>query len=401
MSITLFTRCYHLVLEQDVIEFFETQRAPLPMNFIANGVLGEETIIAAINPRATEEVIRGILRAAKQKNSVVIFELALSEMSLSGGYTGYTPKKFADRCQSAATKEQWYAYALHADHLTVKKGTDEEMSDVLNEIRARIEAGFSGYAIDTSFLFNREETTVSGQLKDILSKGLVLFDFLKEEMGDKPYGLEGEVGEIGITEFTSVEEASHYVQSLEKSGVKLDYLAIANGSTHGVSVDVDGKVVPQLGINVQRTVEIVDKFKKLGYNTRIAQHGITGTPVNVIGSTFPHGNIAKGNIGTHWQRLVYKILEVDEPELYTRMRKWVLDTYSKPDVDEHTTFAKNSKYAWKEFFNEVENIKSSTKESIIAQAVSDMNEFIEALKMKGTASLCYKYIIENNLSNTY
>ncbi|MCK4896782.1 MAG: hypothetical protein KAS47_08235, partial [Candidatus Heimdallarchaeota archaeon] len=85
-----------MVLEQDVIEFFETPRAPLPMNFIANGVLGEETIIAAINPRATEEVIRGILRAAKQTNSVVIFELALSEMSLSGGYTGYTPKKFAD-----------------------------------------------------------------------------------------------------------------------------------------------------------------------------------------------------------------------------------------------------------------------------------------------------------------
>ncbi len=390
-----------MVLEQDIIEFFETPRTPLPMNFIANGVLGEETIIAAINPRATEEVIRGILRAAKQANSVVIFELALSEMSLSGGYTGYTPNKFADRCQSAAAKEKWYAYALHADHLTVKKGTDEEMSNVMKEINARIDAGFSGYAIDTSFLFNRNESTVSGQLKDILSKGLVLFDFLKEKLGDKPYGLEGEVGEIGITEFTSLEEATYYVQSLEKSGVKLDYLAIANGSTHGVSVDVNGKVVPQLGINVQRTVEIVDEFKKLGYTTRIAQHGITGTPVNVIGSTFPHGNIAKGNIGTHWQRLVYKILEVNEPELYAKMRKWVLETYSKPDVDEHTTFAKSSKYAWKEFFDEVENIKSSTKESIIAQAVSDMNDFIEALKMEDTAKLCYKYITENNLENTY
>ncbi|MCK5408888.1 MAG: class II fructose-bisphosphate aldolase, partial [Candidatus Heimdallarchaeota archaeon] len=396
-----FMRCYRLVPEQDVITFFETPRAPIPMNYIANGVLGMETIIAAINPRATEEVIRGILRAAKKNNSVVIFELALSEMSLSGGYTGYTPQKFADRCISAAEKEKWFAYALHADHLTVKKGTDEELSNVQNEISARIEVGFSGYAIDTSFLFNREETTVSGQLKDIISKGLVLFDFLKEKMGDRPYGLEGEVGEIGITEFTSVEEASHYVQSLEKSGVKLDYLAIANGSTHGVSVDVNGKVVPQLGINVQRTVEIVDEFKKLGYSTRIAQHGITGTPVSVIGSTFPHGNIAKGNIGTHWQRLVYKILEVDEPELYTKMRKWVLDTYSKPDVDEHTTFAKNSKHAWKKFFSEVENIKPSTKESIITQAVSDMNDFIEALKMKDTANLCYNYIVENNLSNTY
>ena len=331
----------------------------------------------------------------------MIFELALSEMSLNGGYTGYTPKKFADRCQSAATKERWYAYALHADHLTVKKGTAEEMSNVMNEINARIEAGFSGYAIDTSFLFNREETTVDSQLKDILSKGLILFDFLKEKLGDKPYGLEGEVGEIGITEYTSVEEATHYVQSLEKTGIKLDYLAIANGSTHGVNVDASGKVVPQLGINVQRTVEIVDEFKKLGYHTRIAQHGITGTPVNVIGSTFPHGNIAKGNIGTHWQRLVYKILEVAEPKLYSKMRNWILDTYSKPDEDEHTTFAKNSKFAWKEFFDEVENIKPSTKESIITQTIFDMNDFIEALKMKGSANLCHKYIVENNLENTY
>ena len=390
-----------MVLEQDMKTFFETPRAPLPMNYIANGVLGKETIIAAINPRATEEVIRGILRAAKKSNSVVIFELALSEMSLSGGYTGYTPQKFADRCASAAKKEQWYAYALHADHLTVKKGTEEEMSNVQKEIKARIDAGFSGYAIDTSFLFNRDETSVEGQLKDILSKGLILFEFLEEHLGDHPYGLEGEVGEIGITEFTSVEEATHYVQSLVKSGIKLDYLAIANGSTHGVNVDASGKVVPQLGINVQRTVEIIDEFKKLNYHTRIAQHGITGTPVNVIGSTFPHGNIAKGNIGTHWQRLVYKILEKDEPELYARMRKWVLDTYSKPDVDEHTTFAKSSKYAWKEFFDEVENVKPSTKEAIITQAVSDMNDFMDALKMKNSASLCYQYIVENNLEKTY
>ena len=143
-----------MVSENEVISYFEAPKAPLPMNFIAESVRGVNTIIAAINPRATEEVIRGILRATKKSLSVVIFELALSEMSLSGGYTGYTPQNFAARCKSAAEKEKWFAYSLHADHLTVKKGTEEEMSNVMKEIEARVESGFTGYAIDTSFLFD-------------------------------------------------------------------------------------------------------------------------------------------------------------------------------------------------------------------------------------------------------
>ena len=387
--------------EQETITYFEQSRAPLPMNFIAKGVQGKDTIIAAINPRATEEVIRGILRAARKTKSVVIFELALSEMSLSGGYTGYTPELFSKRCKSAAEKERWFAYSLHADHLTVKKGTEEEMEKVKNEIAARVKAGFTGYAIDTSFLFDRDSDTVEGQLKEIISKGLVLFDFLKEKMGDKLYGLEGEVGEIGITEFTTVEEATHYVKQLADNGVFIDYLAIANGSTHGVSVDAEGKVVPQLGINVQRTVEIVEAFKQLGYDTKIAQHGITGTPVEVIASTFPHGSIAKGNIGTFWQRLVHSVLEEHEPDLLKKIRDWVLKTYGKPDVDEHTTFAKSSKYAWKEFYNEVENISNEAKEAIILKAESDMNSFIEALKMTNTALYCYEYMVQNNLTESY
>ncbi|MHA1303501.1 MAG: class II fructose-bisphosphate aldolase [Candidatus Heimdallarchaeaceae archaeon] len=387
--------------EDEVIAYFEKQRTPLPLNYIAQGILGMDSIIAAINPRATEEVIRGVLRAAKKAHSVVIFELALSEMSLSGGYTGYTPEKFAKRCQVAAEKEKWFAYALHADHLTVKKGIEEEMETVKKEIEARVKAGFTGYAIDTSFLFNRDEEYVDGQLSEIISKGLVLFRYLEELMGDKPYGLEGEVGEIGISEYTTVEEAVHYIKTLDQKGVKLDYLAIANGSKHGVNVDENGNIVPQLGINVQRTVEIVNALKQEGFNTRIAQHGITGTPIDVIASTFPHGDVAKGNIGTHWQNVVYDVLKEYEPDLYNEMRNWVLDTYMKEGKDEHKVFSSNAKRAWKPFYNKVESISTDAKEQIINKTESEMTKFIEALKMKSTAEACYKYIIENNLENTY
>ena len=386
---------------EEVISYFENPRSPLPLNYVAKGTLNSNSIIAAINPRATEEVIRGVLRASKQKNAVVIFELALSEMSISGGYTGYTPELFAKRCKNAAEKEKWFAYALHADHLTVKKGTDEEMKTVKKEIEARVKAGFTGFAIDTSFLFDRTQPSVKGQLEQIIKKGLVLFEFLEEQMKGRAYGLEGEVGEIGITEYTTVEEATYYVKSLKENGVFLDYLAIANGSKHGVNVDAEGNIIPQLGINVKRTVEIVEALKKEGFNTRSAQHGITGTPIDVIESTFPHGDVAKGNIGTHWQNVVYSVLEEYEPELYSEMRTWVLEKYMKEGVDEHKIFASNAKRAWKPFFNKIENLKTDTKEKIIEKAEEEMLKFIKALKMENTAELCYQHITSNNLSDTY
>lgn len=389
-------------MTNEIVTYFETERNPLPLNYIAKSILDLETIIAAINPRATEGVIRGILRAAKKKQAVVIFELALSEMSLSGGYTGYTPKTFAERVHSAAKKEKWFAYALHADHVTVKKGTEEEIETVKQELIARIDAGFTGYAIDTSFLYNKNASDVEGQLEDIIDKGLIFFDLLEEKMNGKPYGIEGEIGEItGSTEYSTPEEAVHYLNILNEHGIALNFLAIANGSKHGVNVDADGNVIPQLGINIKRTIEVVKAIEKAGYDTKIAQHGITGTPVETIAETFPHGKIAKGNIGTHWQRIVYAVLEEKEPALYERMREWVLNEYADQEKDEHKIWASNSKRAWKPFFDKVERIGDEAKQAIIEKAQSDMFEFIGALKMEKTADACYKYIKENELENMY
>ncbi|GAI76565.1 unnamed protein product, partial [marine sediment metagenome] len=60
--------------------------------------------------------------------------------------------------------------------------TDEEVENVKKEIEARIDAGFTGFAVDTSFLFNRDEKAVQGQLNSIIQKGLILFDFIKEKI---------------------------------------------------------------------------------------------------------------------------------------------------------------------------------------------------------------------------
>jgi len=378
-------------------EFFEQPRPPLPGDILFKSLQPPKEIVLAANPRATIDVIIGILQAAKESGESAIFELALSEMSLSGGYTGLTPYSFAERLRKAADEVGWYAYVLHADHLTVKKGTDEEIENVKKEIKARIEAGFTSFAVDASFLFDRTAKTVPEQLKRIIDAGIELFNFIDKHMAGKSYGREGEVGEIGIAEFTTVEEATYYVEKMHKNGIELDCLAIANGSKHGVTVDAEGKIVPQLTINLKRTVEIVDALRAMGYRTGIAQHGITGTPLPLIATKFPKGKIIKGNVGTFWMLLVWDILQVFKPELYEKIHKWTIQNYGQEGAPETKVFAKNSKYAIKRFFNDLENLDDETRRAIRAKAYAEALTFFKAFGMKETAKRVYGYIVKNNI----
>ena len=378
-------------------KFFETPRPPLPGNILFKALQPPREIILAANPRATKDVIVGILEAARDCGEIVILELALSEMNLAGGYTGLTPSMFAERVREAAEEVGWFGYVLHADHLTVKKGTDEEIENVKREIKARAEAGFTSYAVDASFLFDRTAKTVPEQLKRIIEVGIDLFNYIDEVMAGKDYGREGEVGEIGIAEFTTVEEATYYVDKMHENGIELDCLAIANGSKHGVTVDAEGNIVPQLTINLKRTVEIADALRARGYRTGIAQHGITGTPLPLIATKFPKGKIIKGNVGTFWMLLVWDILQVFEPELYERIHKWTIENYGKEGEPEAEIFAKNSKYAIKQFFYDLEKLNDDTKMAIRAKAYAETLTFFKAFGMKQTAKRVYDYIVKNNI----
>jgi len=383
------------VKKEPHIEYFEQPRRPLPGDVLFKALQPPDCIVLAANPRVTLDAIVGILQAAKETENIVILELALSEMSIEGGYTGLTPKAFAERVRKAAEIAEWYGYVLHADHITVKKGTEEEIEKIKKEIDARIEAGFTSFAIDSSFLFNRKAKTVPEQLKEIIRTGITLFKYIDEKMPpERSYGREGEVGEIGIAEFTTVEEATYYVEKMHENGIELDCLAIANGSKHGVSVDAEGNIIPQLTINLQRTVEIADALRARGYRTGIAQHGITGTPIPLIASKFPKGKIIKGNVGTLWMLLVWETLQIFEPELHQKIYDWTIENYSKEGIPEAETFAKNSKYAIKQFFQDIEKISKDTKEAIRAKAYAETLTLIKAFGMNKTAKRVHEYIKE-------
>lgn len=384
-------------MKPEYISFFEEPRSPLPGNILFDGLTPPKEIILAVNPRATIELIEGVLKAAKDTGNIVILELAYSEMNLKGGYTGLTPKTFAERVRRAAENVGWFGYTLHADHVVVRKGTDEDIDNVKKELDARIEAGFTSFAIDTSYLFDVTKDAVSEQLKKVVEKGVELFRYLDERIGHRNYGREGEVGEIGKSELTEVDEALYYVKAMREHGIDIHWLAVNNGSKHGVSVDAQGNIIPQLGINLKRTVEIVQTLWSHGYPTRVVQHGVSGTPLHLIAEIFPKGMINKGNVATYYMLSLYDILRIFEPELFRKIYRWVLEKFKKEGVSEAEIFVENSKHAIKEFFNDLEKISDETREMIRAKAYADTLIHLKAFGMEKTAERIYNYIKTRNI----
>ena len=70
----------------------------------------------------------------------------------------------------------WYGYVLHADHVTIKKGTEDELKKIRKE--TEVDANFTSFAINASFLFLSNRKTVSEQLKKIVEIGVSLFNFI-------------------------------------------------------------------------------------------------------------------------------------------------------------------------------------------------------------------------------
>lgn len=373
----------------------EERFGPIPGNKMFGALYNTEGIIMAANTRVVHGVARGIFRAAKRLSAAVIFELAKSESDLSGGYTGLTPQDFSNAVCGIAKEVGFAAWALHADHITVKKGTSEELKGVKNLIEAQIAAGYTSFAIDASFLFDLSETTVLGQLQRNIDVTTELANFIKEKMAGREFGLEVEVGEIGKTDkdglvLTTVEEAATFIRELHRRDIFPQVLAIANGSTHGNIYDAQGNLIEQVSINIERTVEVAKAIDP--FNVRVAQHGITGTPLKFISTKFPRGLILKGNVGTFWQNLAWEVFELFEPELYEDIENWTLNEYRDEAAKKGITkndeiFGKYSKFAIKEFKDRIYSVSEDTAHELEAKAYAEAMMFFKAFGAVGTADI--------------
>lgn len=314
----------------------------------------KKVIVMACNIRI-KHVVPGIMRAAQELDAVVGFELARSEGNLKGGYTGQTPYTFFDMITDYANKLDFKKpFFIHADHTTVMDTSDEEFKTAESIIKAVIDAGYTSVAIDASH--NEVEDNIS-----ITSK-------LSKFVQDAGLGLEVEIGEIKLVkeggELSTVEESLEFIEGLRKDGIYPDLLAINNGSKHGNYAPGE-----EVHIDLKRTGDIYEAIRK--YNVCIAQHGITGTPLQLV-SEFADYGIRKGNVGTEWQNIVYRHLPKDLSE---DIMKWVVE--KKEDIKKVT----------KPFKERIDNIPDEYKKAIEEEAYNTAKDFIKAFRAEGTASI--------------
>jgi len=314
----------------------------------------EKVIVLACNTRI-KHVIPGIMRAAEELDSVVAFELAKTEGSVDGGYTGQTPQIFFDTIVGYAEERKFSKpFFIHGDHTTVKDTSPEAFHSAKEQIEAEIEAGYTSIAIDASFNELDDNINITSQLAMFI---------LPYELG-----LEVEVGEVKSAGqeavITTVEEATAFIQGLLDNGIHPDLLAINNGSKHGNYLEGE-----RIFIDLDRTKEIFDAIKSNG--VCMAQHGITGTPLEIVGKFADYG-IRKGNVGTEWQNIAHRFLPKD---LLDQMKKW---------ADEHK---KDMKFTTREFKKEIDSIPQRNIQQIEQKAYEAACSYITGFRAKNLASL--------------
>ncbi|MDD2207482.1 MAG: class II fructose-bisphosphate aldolase [Aminobacterium sp.] len=236
-------------------------------------------IILAANAR-NPLTIKGVFRAAKKLNAAVFIEIAKSEATYCAGNFQNLPEYAV---KTSSELGHGVIFGLHVDHYAIKSEAD--LFKAVSHIPSIIQEGWTSVAIDASHLPDWENLCST---RDVA-------------MHIPPYlGLEVEVGEIkGPGELTTVEEAKFFIGGLNSWGIFPDLLAISNGSLHG-TYDTG----QQEGIDLERTLEIANAIRP--YGASIAQHGISGTPIEKV-AKFARFGINKGNVATLFQNIIFGI----------------------------------------------------------------------------------------------
>ncbi|MGB3346755.1 MAG: class II fructose-bisphosphate aldolase [Candidatus Humimicrobiia bacterium] len=373
---------------------------PISGKLMFNALRDKDVIVIAINVRI-KHCLRGVMEAAKEADSAIIFEIAKSEI----GYTDQSPEEYVNYVKEIADRINFNTpYCIHGDHITIPENTPEAIKSAEEIVKKEVEAGFTSFAIDASHNFDLNAELTREQLADnikITTRIAKLIEKLMAEKGKKreDYGLEVEVGEIGKIdpetgeqELTTVDEAVTFIKALNENGVYPDLIATNNGTVHGNIYDEEGNIIPILGIDAVRTREIASSIAPLG--VKIAQHGITGTPLKLIHKLIDAG-IVKGNVATNFQDIA---IENMSPELAKRMADWTMKNYAekvrakKPKISDREIIGKNIKYAIKVFKHEIEEIDDEYKQKISDASKKSATEFIEAFNGKGSGQIVKDYI---------
>lgn len=227
-------------------------------------------------------VIRGALRAAQRANAAIIIEIAKSE----GGANAYCAVNFWNlaRQVDAVCNDLGITVpvAIHADHYGIKGDKDVETARV--EIPSMFDAGITSIAIDASHLPDDENLLASIELNPYVPKWA---------------GFETEVGEIkGKEGLSTKEEALFLIQGLNAHEIFPDWIALNNGTTHGIEAS-------DQGIQVPLTKEIHDALSP--YNISGAQHGTSGNNSERLKRIAKETRTTKANVATALQMITWGV----------------------------------------------------------------------------------------------
>ena len=250
--------------------------------FIDRAMLTKGKAIAMAANGRNNFVIRGALQAAQRANAAIIIEIARSE----GGASAYCAVNYWNiaRQVDAICNELGITIpvAIHADHYGIKKDQDVDAAKI--EIPTLFEAGMTSIAIDASHLPDDQNLLANLRLNPFVPKWA---------------GLETEVGEIkGKEGLSTVEEALFLIQGLNAHNIFPDWIALNNGTTHGI--EASGQ-----GIQVDLTAEIHQALAK--YQISGAQHGTSGNSSDRLKEIAAKTRTTKANVATALQMVSWGV----------------------------------------------------------------------------------------------
>jgi fructose/tagatose bisphosphate aldolase len=238
---------------------------------------GRAMTIAA-NGRSTA-VIRGTLKAAQKANAAVIIEIAKSESNYC--HVGlWNIARYVDSfCNELGIT---VPVAVHADHFGITSAV--ELEKAKTDIPSIFEEGITSIAIDASHMPDDENLLANIEISKYIPSWA---------------GYETEVGEIkGAAGLSTPDEALFLIQGLNAHKIYPDWIALNNGTTHGIEES-------DAGIQVELTGKIHKALEK--YNISGAQHGTSGNSNVRLKKIAAETHTTKANVATALQMLSWGV----------------------------------------------------------------------------------------------
>lgn len=282
-----FQRALEIGRPPNIVSLFPNSKALIVSGkVIDQAMIAKGKAIAIAASVRNSFAARGALMAAQRANAAIIIEIAKSE----GGADAYCDVSLWNmaRLVDSLCNEMGITVpvAVHADHYGIKKAADRESARI--EIPSLFDAGITSIAIDASHLPDAEN----------LLTNLDLIKYVPSWSG-----YETEVGEIkGKQGLSTVQEALFLIQGLNAHSIFPDWIALNNGTTHGIEKS-------DAGIQVDLTAQIHQALEP--YKVSGAQHGTSGNSYDRLKEIALKTRTTKANVATALQMVSWG-LQVNE-----------------------------------------------------------------------------------------